>query len=111
MELSTYQDLQLLNTEENWTHIIRDGIGTSDIDAGRLLYAYTTFIRCTPNNPTRSAFHQHIYSREGIRDHVSVSEMINDTILLISQRKDRFTPRKEGEPAPDPDPTVCEFCI
>jgi hypothetical protein len=106
MELSTYQDLQDLNTEANWTQIVEHGLGISDPISRRLFYAYTTMIKCTPNNPIRTAFHQHICSIHGIKDVISVADMMEDTRLLIEQRRASFVPRKEGEPAP-----ICEFCL
>ena len=107
MDLLRFEDLQTLNTENNWNLILLYGMGITEPYADRLLQAYMIFIRCAPRTPTRDIFYQCIFSRIGFLQSVSVEEMIDDTKLLIEQRKSSFLPKKEGETDTF---LECEYC-
>ena len=110
MDLLRFEDLQTLNTESNWDLILQYGMGVTEPYADRLLQAYMIFIRCAPRTPTRDIFYQCIFSRIGFLQSVSVEEMIDDTKLLIEQRKSSFSPTKEGEPDTFLEREECEYC-
>ena len=90
MDLALVEALQDLNTERNWTLILRDGMGVSDPRADRLLYVYLECMQYVPSNPTRDRFNKYIYARPTFvlrRRPVLVDEMVEDTTLLVTSLK------------------------